>query len=313
LRAFIRKRLLDEPRILAALKQLDSMLITLAECGYVTLEPPRPEKVEGQPPIPYEAVLAHATEKMNQILVFRSVHPLYGAYLVEQLGIANREERLQAFESVLEMPRPLLKSVRVPWSLSPGPLATTRLDPELLRRGLIKAQEEKNEDDDEEFPDRKPWEDRPPLFAEKLFLLFDAQRPEINDVNITAVWAAGEILTQYGGNFSLFIQNRDLTRQEGIIFRHLLRLILLLEEFSQLTPPELTPQEWQTELRDIAAQLTETCRVVDPNSTEQTIKFAHAADAIAGENAPPPIIAPPVVKTEEAEPSSFGEGILDAE
>ena len=39
------------------------------------------------------------------------------------------------------MPRPILRYVRVPWpeDLPPGPLAQTRLDAELIRRGLMIA------------------------------------------------------------------------------------------------------------------------------------------------------------------------------
>lgn len=36
---------------------------------------------------------------------------------------------------------------------------------------------------------------------------------------------------------------RELTKQEGIMFRHCLRMILLCGEFSQLEPPGLDPAE----------------------------------------------------------------------
>ena len=82
------------------------------------------------------------------------------------------------------MPRPLLtlRARAVPDRLPPGPLATTRLDEELIRRGLIiaagaeAADEEEEEDDDDE-------EERPPTLAEKLRLLFDALYPDVTDVN----------------------------------------------------------------------------------------------------------------------------------
>ena len=74
----------------------------------------------------------------------------------------------------------------------------------------------------------------------KLRLLFDAVNPEVTDVNTTAVWAAGELL-RFDGNFNKFVQSRDLVKQEGIVFRHLLRLILLCGEFSQVTPADVTP------------------------------------------------------------------------
>src|SRR5439155_12481319 len=124
-------------------------------------------------------------------LAFRSIHPLYAAFLLDHLGIADREERLQAFESVLELPRPVLKYVRVPWpdDLPPGPLATTRLDAELIQRGLIAAPLPPPADDEEASDDDEPQE-RPPALAEKLLLLFDATYPDLNDGPGVPVWAA---------------------------------------------------------------------------------------------------------------------------
>ncbi|MCI0456591.1 MAG: DEAD/DEAH box helicase [Gemmataceae bacterium] len=281
IRAVIRKRLMDEPRIKAGEVALEQMLQTLAAKGYVRLEPEPPPAVEGQPPPPYAAELAHAAPELDRLLVFRSAHPLYGAYLVNQLGIANREERIQALESVLEMPRPILKFVRVPFpdKLPPGPLAMTRLDEDLIRRGLMVAKPPPDPDADKEEDE---LEERPPTLAEKLRLLFDATYPDVTDVNTQSVWAAGELLA-FGGHFNKFVQSRDLVKQEGIIFRHLLRLILLCGEFMQVTPPDTTPTEWQADLRDLAERLTASCREVDPASTDEVIELAHAADVVEGE------------------------------
>ena len=69
------------------------------------------------------------------------------------------------------------------------------------------------------------------------------------------MWAAGELILRFGGNFNMFVRTRDLVKQEGIIFRHLLRLILLCGEFAEVTPPDTSPNEWQADLRDIAEQL----------------------------------------------------------
>src|SRR5262245_17026422 len=93
LRTFVRKRLMDEPRIAAGEKALEKMLLTLAAGGYVTLDPPPPAAPApapgAEPPGPgqpaYQAVLAHPTPDLDKLLVFRSVHPLYGAFLVSQL------------------------------------------------------------------------------------------------------------------------------------------------------------------------------------------------------------------------------------
>jgi hypothetical protein len=246
------------------------------------------------------------TDKLTQLLAFRAVHPLYGAFLVEHLGLASRDERVQIFESVLELPRPLLKFTRVPWDFTPGPLQTERLDAELLRRGLIKPELPKaeGEEDEDEFI---PWEDRPPVLADKVRLLFDATHPDVLDVSTTAVWAAGEVLA-FGGNFNAFITHKDLAKQEGIIFRHLLRMILLTEEFAALTPPQMDPADWQAELKDIADKLTEACRQVDPTSTDKTIKNAHAAaDVVAGE-VPVPTAPPP--KPDDDPEDAFAAGLV---
>lgn len=295
-RNFLRKRLMDEPRIQAAEKHLERMLHTLARAGYVTLEPPLPPPPvvpEGADPAlaarlpetpPEPVVLAHATPELDKMLVFRSIHPLYGAFLLQHLGIADRNERIQAFESVLEIPRPILRHVRVPGPdhLAPGPLATTRLDEELIRRGLMIAKPTPAPGEEEEEDDWYEEEIRPPTLAEKLRLLYDAQYPEVTDVNTQAVWAAGELLF-LGGNFNKFIQARDLVKQEGILFRHFLRLILLLGEFMQVCPEGTTQEAWNADLRDIADQLTAACRVVDPASTDEVIEQAHAADVVEGE------------------------------
>jgi superfamily II DNA/RNA helicase len=325
-RNLIRKRLMDEARVQASEKALDRMLLTLADRGFVTLDPPPPvgdasraapeshgtdgtDGTDGSytshrshpshepdlpPGEPYRAVRATPTPKLDTLLVFRSVHPLYGAYLIEQLGIADRNERLQAMESVLEVPRPLLRPLRVPLpdQLPPGPLATTRLDPDLIQRGLITAHVPVPEDEEE---DDDPWmreEERPPSLAEKLRLLFDATHPEVADFPTQPVWAAGDLLQNYAGNFNLYVRTRDLTKQEGIIFRHLLRLILLCGEFAQVTPPDTSPNEWQADLRDIADRLTASCRAVDPTSTDEMIEHAHAADVVEGEAHGTPAAAP---------------------
>ncbi|HLW67126.1 MAG TPA: DEAD/DEAH box helicase [Gemmataceae bacterium] len=336
IRSVIRKRLLDSARIAAGEKQLEKMLLALAAGGYVTLDPnpagsvpssadknahkPAGEQSEpaGSNSSPRYAPIRAATptERLERLLIFRGVHPLYGAFLIDQLGIASPEERLQALESVLEMPRPLLRLVRVPWDLSPGPLAATRLDADLQQRGLIavKVPPPPGEQEEEEEED---WEERPPSLAEKLFMLFEALYPDVTDVTVQSVWSAAELL-RFNGDFNTYVRNRDLTKQEGIIFRHTLRLILLCDEFSQLTPPDTTAEEWTGWLRDLEARLTAACRKVDPTSTDQIIQTAHAADVVEGETAKkieiPDVPQVEVLYSANQAPDTdggFGEGILE--
>ncbi len=338
IRNVVRKRLLDQPRVEAGMKQLNRMLLTLHEKGFVKLDPEPPAADAPVPATPlanfidatplapgataptpqkpdYQPVLAIPTPSLDKLLVFRACHPLYGAYLIDQLGVASREERIQALESVLELPRPLLRYVRVPFDLSPGPLATEKLDAQLIALGLITAKVPNAEGEEDEEDEYVPWDERPPVLAEKLRMLFDAQYPEVGDFVTQGVWAAGEILIGYGGNFNTYVTTRELTKQEGLIFRHLLRLILLTEEFEQLTPPGIEPATWQADLKEIADKLTATCRAIDPTSTEEAIKKAHAADVVEGEvhavviAATTPSQPPPPAEPEEED--AFGAGIVD--
>lgn len=238
-------------------------------------------------PPAYQAEFADPTPKLEKLTLLRSVNPLYGVFLSEQLAIASDEERILALESVLELPRSLLYAVRVPKidEMPPGPLAQTKLDPLLVQLGLASAEElgakSAGEGDGEEsaLDDVPPWE-RPRILtlADKLKLLFDFEYPSV-DVNVTPVWSAGELLA-FEGNFNSYITSRKLQKQEGVVFRHALRMILLLGEFAKLPPEGLPPEEWEDRLLDMADLLTETCRKVDPTSTDEMLENAKAAELL---------------------------------
>ena len=224
--------------------------------------------------VEYRPAFAYPTERMTDFFIFRSVNPVYALFLLEQFSLADQVERLQLFESLLELPRSLLKFVRVPppHKMPPGPLATERVDREIVQRGLIPAGDLYPEyDPDIPFEERKY---APPL-GDKLRMLFDSMYPHVHGVFVQPVWAAGDLL-QFGCDFHNYIGGRDLAKQEGLIFRHILRLVLLLGEFSQVTPPGLDPDTWRSELRTLADQFAACCHHVDPNTTEYTL--AHQAD-----------------------------------
>jgi superfamily II DNA/RNA helicase len=232
----------------------------------------------------YQPRFAYPTAELPKLLKLRGINPLYGVYLVNQLGIASREERLQAFESVLEMPGSVAKHVRVPKyeEMPPGPLATTRLDAELLQMGLATPEQlgaKSEEDEDDGPPRREMFEEKvwPLTLAEKLRLLFDATFPDVHSLFTIPVWAAGEVL-EFNGNFNKYITSNGLQKQEGVIFRHLLRLVLLVKEFQQFSPPDCPTDEWLADLRDIADRLTDCCHRVDPNSTDKVLEEAERED-----------------------------------
>ena len=76
----------------------------------------------------------------------------------------------------------------------------------------------------------------------------------------------------HGGDFDKFVRSRDLVKQEGILFKHLLRMILLCGEFAQLTPKNVIMHDWQTSLAGISQILQNACRAVDPQSTEAVLE-----------------------------------------
>ncbi|MDO5580259.1 MAG: DEAD/DEAH box helicase [Planctomycetia bacterium] len=239
-------------------------------------------------PVIYKAERAYPTEKLKLLTHFRGLNPIYGAFLLEQLGTADRAERIQAFESILELPGSVAHFVRVPRQeeLPPGPLAQNRLDKQLLELGLATIEElvpKTEEEKQEEWEQRKRFggyaEERVFVldFADKLKRLFEYEYPGVN-VKTSSVWAAGEILLEFNGNFDKFITSNRMQKQEGTIFRHLLRLILLLEEFHEVVPADTTAYEWRTDLEEIGSMLIECCRKVDPASTEETLKVSRQPD-----------------------------------
>ncbi|HEY1379792.1 MAG TPA: DEAD/DEAH box helicase [Gemmataceae bacterium] len=328
-RRVIRKRLMDAPRVAAQEKQLERMLVTLHRGGFVILDPaPPPESppaaAGGSEAPPAAAgglgVTATPTPKLDTLLVFRSIHPLFAAFLLDHLGVADPTERLQLLESVLELPRPILKFVRPPWpdELPAGPLQQ-RLDPELVQKGLITALPPPSEDDEEDEDDRR-FAERPPSLSEKLYLLYESAYPDATDLHVQPVWAANALLRDFAGNFNLYVKSKDLTKQEGLIFRHLLRLILLCGEFAQVCPAETTPEEWRAWLADTAGRLTAACRAVDPHSTDAAIEHAGDADVVEGEAAadkPTPLAAGVLDPQDVSDPrhpdSTFGAGVFDDE
>ncbi|HMP02200.1 MAG TPA: DEAD/DEAH box helicase [Gemmatales bacterium] len=302
LREAVRKRFLDSGRDRAGEKHLEQMLKTLAAGGFVTLEfeaashPDPAEGTAGGPGGQPEPLirLAAPTPLLGRLLTFRGIHPLFGSFLCDLLPRADTDEKLMALEAVLQMPRPLPRHMRPPKSdeRPAGPLEREVVEPELVQRGLMVARPERSADekDDEDgplFPDRE--DERPPSLAEKLQMLFEARFPSVDDLEVQTVWCAAE-LSRFGYDFNRYVRNRDLIRQEGVVFRHLLRLVLLLAEFAQVTPDGVDGAAWSAELRDLADRLTASCRRVDQASTEEFGEMAQAADLVAGE----PEVGPPV-------------------
>jgi hypothetical protein len=207
---------------------------------------------------------------------------LFGVYLADQLAIADPQERIAALESVLEVPGTVARYTRMPSldEMPAGTLATTRLDPLLLTMGLATAEElgAKSNADEEEVTDRgfgrvmfdepRVW---PLTIGEKILRLFRHEFPRVHNVNVCPVWIVGELL-EFGGDFNKYVTARKLQKEEGILFRHCLRMILLLDEMANIPPLESTVETWEDPLDELADKLTETCRAIDPQSTDEILK-----------------------------------------
>jgi hypothetical protein len=159
------------------------------------------------------------------------------------------------------------------------------LDERLLTLGLATAGEITGQSEEEEVENRgygRFAAERPePLpLAYKLHRLFRHDFPRVDDCFVRPCWVAGEVL-EFGGDFNKYITSHKLQKQEGILFRHLLRLVLLLDEMANVPPVESTPETWEQPLDDLADRLTAACRQVDPQSTEEMLSQAPVNELIA--------------------------------
>ncbi len=250
-RSFLSKRFNTPERLEKFQDQLDHMIGNLAKLGYLTRD-------DGN---------EHVTlsESIDQLLVYRSIDPLFGEFLREQLSSSSFEEKILALEAALPLPPVLGRRVQIPEELEPGPLQKDVLEPTLLKMGIVLSGEDGGvvAVDDDEYEDYwDPDDSQTPLtLPEMLKALFDAklETPEI--IYLQPKWVAGAIFDM-NGEFFPYVRARDLAKNEGLILRHLLRLVTLAGEFSQRSGGD--PD--YTRLADLA---TDICQRVDPRYTDR--------------------------------------------
>lgn len=229
----------------------------------------------------YRPQTATPTSRLERLVHLRSINPLFGVYMADLLATADPDERIAAFESVLEVPGTVARFTRMPRieDMPPGTLATTRLDPQLLKLGLATPEElgARGEDDDEDVKDRgfgrvmfeepRVW---PLTIGEKIHRLFQNDYPTVQGVRVRPVWIVGELL-HYDGDFNKYVTTKKLQKEEGILLRHCLRMILFLDEMANVPPENTTVETWEDPLDDLADILTETCRKADPQTTDEVL------------------------------------------
>jgi superfamily II DNA/RNA helicase len=258
-RDFLAKRFNAAERISKFQDQLDFMLDNLAGLGYLT----RAEDGD------------HVTldDSIHKLLNFRSIDPLYGAFLGEQLNYANADEKMLALESVLQVPPVIERRVRIP-ELPKGPLQSEVLEPLMIQMGIALAPPEGLEAD--EYDERRRRRDRgyedeederPPTFPEMLKIAFEARLSAPEPIFVQPKWIGGGAF-QMDCEFYKFARSCNLIKQEGLILRHLLRLVILAGEFFVLTE--------DPDYQQIGELATRCCRRVDPRYTDRFL--AEAAD-----------------------------------
>ena len=77
-------------------------------------------------------------------------------------------------------------------------------------------------------------EERPPTFPEMLKLAFEAKLAAPEPAFVQPKWIAGDAFAR-DGEFFKCVKALDLVKQEGLILRHLLRLVILAGEFQVRT------------------------------------------------------------------------------
>ncbi|MGL4943687.1 MAG: DEAD/DEAH box helicase [Thermoguttaceae bacterium] len=281
LRHLVATRLMGQERLKEGRERLEAMLNTLGDGRFVELdfrdvpvENPQPDELATV----REIVAVRPLPRLDSLLSWRGVPPLVGLFLATELEDADTAERIQALEAVLEMPTTVARFVRVPNQkyMPPGKLATERLDAMLLEFGLASIEElvEKTDEEvEEEREDRRHFggyaEERVFVlkFAEKLARLFLYRYPSETMQTVVPVWSAGELVLDFHGDFDKYITSRSLQKQEGIVFRHLLRLILLVAEFQAFGV-------WWSDVELFGDALISCCREIDPVSTSETLERA---------------------------------------
>jgi hypothetical protein len=199
-RAFLSKRFNTAERIAKFQEQLDRMIANLARFGYLA------QAEDG------DHVTLHDT--IHGLLIFRSIDPLYGAFLSEMLARGSLEEKRQALESILILPPAIERQLRLP-EIEPGPLQRDVLQPTLVQMGIIAAHRPQTDDEaesDNDVDNGNGENDEGPLtLPEMLKALFDAKLVTPEEVLVQPKWVAGGLL-ETNGDFYKFVRSRDLAR-----------------------------------------------------------------------------------------------------
>ncbi len=254
-RRFLKSRFDTPDRLALFDSQLDRMIANLESMGFLKRD----------------AATDHVEvdKSIETLLDFRSIDPPYGVFLTKILARADVVEKVGALESVLEVPWKVIRAAG-PHDHGKGPLQRDLLEPLMIAMGVRLAAEAPKEGEPE--PERKESildhfrdddeerEERPPEFPDMLRIAYEKDLPHPDAPIVQAKWVAGGIFDS-GDDFNRFVKSRSLQKNEGLVFRHLLRLVILAQEFLRRTE--------DPDYAEIVERATRACRDVDPAYTEK--------------------------------------------
>lgn len=236
-------------------RELDAMLANLEKLGHATRDPNDPNRVR-------------LAEGAAASLAFRGIEPLWGAFLARELAFASLAEKIHALEASLDLPRQVARKGGAREG-EPGPLQREKMEPLMTAMGIALTRPEPTEEEREHArlfpPDETDERERPPEFPEMLKIAFEAELAVPEDFPVQPKWIAGGVLDA-GGDFHRFVSAHDLPKNEGLVLRHLLRVVLLAAEFFERTR--------DPDYEELARRLTATTRQVDPRYTDRFLAKA---------------------------------------
>ena len=216
-------------------------------------------------------MLARATPRLDRLLSFRGINPLYGDFLSELLPKGSRSERIQALESVLELSGAVARAVPVPDArrLDPGPLETGWLDPELARQGLSAGSETTLR---EKLMEAGPG----PTLAAKLRVVFDGRFAPGHPIEGPAPSGPPGISWNSEATSTASSTAAAWSGRRGSCFATCSGWPCCAREFSAL--PNWDPACIQ-DLQEVALALRRSCRRIDPDSTDRFLDRGAAGAA----------------------------------
>jgi hypothetical protein len=264
-RTFLRSRFDSQERLARFDGDLDRMIANLAAQGFLK----RDEATDH----------VEIDERLFTLLEFRSIDPPYAAFLGSILSRSDIIEKTAALESMLEVPFKVIRAAG-PHDHGKGPLQREVLEPLMTAMGIKLEPDPKAEGEevvkqesilDHFVSDDDDPEERPPQFADMLRIAYEKDLPHAENISVQPKWVAGGVFDA-GDDFYRFVKSRGLEKNEGLVFRHLLRLVILAGEFFRRTE--------DPDYQDIVTRATRACQDVDPAYTDRYLASESEASAL---------------------------------